>query len=729
MKNNEHSELLPGAAGSALDLAASGTRFRMLLGGNTRRILRLLSIVAALLAGGAAVPAVTVAANVPPEPRQDRPPLPSRLNVYGKTYDLTALDNPMRSEVLRQLPTDPAKARKTYASAVRAGRDVYYQNCVHCHGAMLDGDGVFADGFNPSPPNFFDPKSIADLSEAYLFWRITTGGPGLPKAAASWNSAMPVGHELLNENEVWTVITFLYDRTNQVPKMRDQDAAEAMSTMQAEIAAERKTMKGKELYQFRCSSCHGDDGMGDGPAARFLYPAPRDYSIGLFKYKTSPQKQQRPTDEDLFRTIKKGLNGTAMPAWGVLLTDNQIRSLIPVVKGFDTIGTWAPEDAPDEEFDENDHYTGRPLSFPKKFPIENQVPFSRESVAAGARHFKKNCTPCHGDEGRGSPSPEKKLKDDWDKRIWPRDLTKPWTWRVTNVPGDANATIRNIFTRLSLGIPGTPMPAHTKGVSEQNRWHIANFIFTLRDTSVPPSADPVIQGVKIKGALPNSVDDKAWQAAPVTTLLLQPNVVKNLRLFTPLNDAISVRVLYNAKELAFLLEIDDRTYSRPGDPDAEKMRDKKLTLYPDAIAIQFPKQNAFTTMPAVEKPLFSHGDRGHSTTIWYWRTESVEPKRPAISRIFDAAGVDTRLQPRQGDTGLTASGKWENGIWRVIMKRRRGSGNSGDVNFVEDQVIPISFANWDGSNGETGSRHTYSAWYWLLLATQQRSLTKSSARE
>lgn len=414
-----------------------------------------------------------------------------------------------------------------------------------------------------------------------------------------------------------------------------------------------------------------------------------------------------------------------MPAHEAMLSDDRIRSLIPIIKGFDTTGTWAPEDAPDEDFDDEDRYTGKLLSFPKKFLVENQVPFSRESVAAGERHFKKNCTPCHGDEGRGSPSPEKKLEDDWGKRIWPRDLTKPWTWRVTNVPGDRKQTIRNIYTRLSLGITGTPMPSHTKGVSEPDRWYIANYIYTLRDTSEPPGRSTLIRGVKLKGALPDSADDKAWQAAPVTTLLLQPNVFKGERLFTPLNDAISVRVLYNAEEIAFLLELDDRTYSRPGDRDAEKMKDKKLKLHPDAIAIQFPKRGAFTTKPTVQKPLSSHGDSRHPTTIWYWRTESVEPKRPAAGMIFDAAGTGAKLKPREGDAGLTASGKWADGIWRVIMKRRRDGGASGDVDFVKDQHIPISFANWDGSNGETGSKHTLSPWYWLLLGPREQSVTSS----
>ena len=693
---------------------------------HAKRSICFLLVVVASVTGFTAFRTVMAAPDVPVETVQTRPLLPSKLNVYDKSYDLATLENPVRSEVLEQLKTNPAKATKTYVAAVRAGRDAYYKNCVHCHGGLLDGKGVFADGFNPPPTNFLEPNSIAKVSEAYLFWRITTGGPGLPKQAAPWNSAMPASHEFLGEKDVWNVIMFLYDRTDQVPPLRDKGAAKAMAAIRAENEAKRQKLTGKPLYAFRCAACHGDEGGGDGPAAQFLYPSPRDYRIGLFKYKTSPHKQQRPTDDDLFRTIKNGLNRTAMPAWGTLLSDGQIRSLIPVIKGFDTTYTWAPEDAPDEAFDEKERYTGKPLSFPDKFPVENQIPFSKESVAAGVRHFKKNCTPCHGDEGRGDPSPEKKLKDEWGKRIWPRDQTKPWTWRVTEVPGNRNQTIRNIFIRLSLGIPGTPMPRHTEGVSEPDRWHIANFLYTLRKTSVPPSKSPVIRGVKVEGGLPDSSDDKAWKGAPVTTLLLQPNIIKGDRLFMPLNDAVSVRVLYNAEEVAFLLELDDRTYSRPGDPDAEKIRDKKLTLYRDAIAIQFPKQGAFKTKPAVEKPLFAHGDRSHPTTIWYWRTESVEPKSPAVAMVFDAVGADQKLRPRQGDTGLTASGTWANGIWRVIMKRRRDGGDSGDVDFVEGQYIPVSFANWDGSNGETGSKHTLSPWHWLVLGPQGQSLTSSN---
>ena len=35
--------------------------------------------------------------------------------------------------------------------------------------------------------------------------------------------------------------------------------------------------------------------------------------------------------------------------------------------------------------------------------------------------------------------------------------------------------------------------------------------------------------------------------------------------------------------------------------------------------------------------------------------------------------------------------------------------------FRKGRFIPVSFANWDGNNGEVGSLHTQTPWYWLLL--------------
>jgi len=656
----------------------------------------------------------------PVELRQVHPAPPSTLHVYGKRYDLTSLENPLRTQVLEELTKSPEAAWKDYRTIVGKGRDVYYKNCFYCHGDLQQGHGIFAKGLNPPPANFRDVGTIAQLQEAYLFWRITTGGPGLPKEGAPWNSAMPVWSEMLDEEEVWQVITFLYDRVGQVPRMWNQKVSKAVTGMKEQVSRQRKASfrDAHALYEFYCSACHGKNGAGDGPAAQFLYPAPRDFRWGFFKDKTSPS-EMLPTDADLLHTIKHGLVGTAMPAWEELLSDAQIKSLISVIKGFDQVGSWAPEDAPDSAFDDEGHYLGEPISFSEKQALGDRVPFGPESVAAGRKLFLDTCAQCHGEDGRGNPNPGKRLKDEWGSRIWPRDLTKPWTWRITEATGtdvaSRNRTIGNIFTRLSIGIPGTPMPAHADRISAADRWRIADYVFTLRDYTAPPAETPVIRGLPVNTRVPDQVTDPAWDEAPATTLMMLPNIIKEGRLFKSLTDAVTVRVLYNDKEIGLLLEMDDRTHSVPGDPDAERAQDKKLKLYPDAFAMEWPKANAYTVNPVVEKPLSRHGDTRHGVTIWYWNAGAVEPKKEPATVVMDADGVDKKPQFRRDDHSVRTDAKWVAGRWRVLMKRSRQASVDGDISFSEGRFLPVAFANWDGSNGEVGSKHSLSSWYWLLL--------------
>jgi len=670
--------------------------------------------------------------DAPVELRQVHPAPPASLKVFGKTYDLATLENPVRREILEVYAGDQAAGWKKYEEAVLAGRDIYYRNCFYCHGDLLDGQGHYAQGINPQPINFQDPTIVPQLQESFLFWRITTGGPGLPKEGTPWNSAMPVWHEMLSAKDVWNVITFIFDYNGQVPRIWDPELSKTVTAMKDAVLARRKNLMGKELYKFRCAVCHGEQGAGDGIAADRMYPKPRDFSMALFKYKTSPGTRL-PRDEDLIRTIKYGLPGTAMPGWGIegraLLSDEQIASLLPVIKGFDITQAWAPEDADEEDFDDDGYYTKTDFRVIKDVePLEGQVPYSEESLKKGRAAFIKACKKCHGEAGRGNITSGKKLEDDWGNRIWPRDLSKPWTWRATQprVPGGKmrDETIKAIYTRLSIGIPGTPMPAHRAveagnkdPVSLEDRWHIANYVYSLRETTPQPVDGPVVTGLKIKGALPEALDDERWDQAPAVTLHLVPNVIKEARLFTPLNDAVTVRALYNEKEIAFLLEVDDRTESRPGIKYFTDLQDENLKMYADAFAIQFPREEAYMSSPMVEKPLYRHGDAKHKTTIWYWNAGSVEPRREAQGMLLEGSGPDHKLKPREGDGSLSARGAWKDGKWRVLMKRPR-QGNDGDVEFVEGRFIPVSFANWDGSNGEVGSRHTLSTWYWLVLPPQ-----------
>ena len=665
----------------------------------------------------------------PVEPWQAQPASPNSFWAFNQSYDLKTLENPIRTEVLAKAETDVEAAAEIYQGAVQAGRHVYFTNCFYCHGALLDGNGHFAKGFNPMPTNFQDVGTIAQLQEAFLFWRIATGGPGLPEESTPWNSAMPVWHEMLNENEIWHVITFLYDYIGQVPRMSEPKASKVITSMKNKIQSQRAKMTGAEIYLFRCAVCHGEEGDGDGIAAEFLYPKPRDFTNAIFKYKTSPGELPA-RDEDLFNTIKYGLTGTSMPAWKTLLTDEQINRLIPVIKRFDMFGIWLPDEADeDEDFDDEGRYIKNDFKRITKIePTETQTdyPYSAKSIALGKIAFEKTCWQCHGNTGRGNITSGKRLADDWQYRLWPRDLTKPWTWRVSHVSGldekSRAETIRHIYTLLSIGIPGTPMPAHRSTSNDPDpvcladRWHIANYVYSLREN--PPSGSTVINGARVADVLPTTIDDPAWNNAPATTVRLVPNLIKEERLFTPLSDAITARVLYNQDDIAFLLEMGDRTDSRPGEPVSEGIQDEEIEMQSDAFAIQFPKAKFFKTTPIAKKPLYRHGDSGNPTTIWYWNPGSIQPELPPKSMIFNAKGSNQSLEYRSNDNSLIAIGSWEDGRWRILMKRPREAGNSGDVSFTEGQFIPISFANWDGSNGEVGSKHTLTGWYWLLLSAQ-----------
>ncbi|HME62195.1 MAG TPA: cytochrome c [Candidatus Binatia bacterium] len=86
--------------------------------------------------------------------------------------------------------------------------------------------------------------------------------------------------------------------------------------------------EGKKLYASYCSSCHGEQGKGDGMAARSLPIKPKDHTDGA--------TMNRLTDQNLADTISKG--GAAvgkssfMPGWGGSLNEKQIRDIVAYMR-------------------------------------------------------------------------------------------------------------------------------------------------------------------------------------------------------------------------------------------------------------------------------------------------------------------------------------------------------------------------------------------------------------
>ena len=168
-----------------------------------------------LAAGAGAYLQMQPSFDAPVELRTIHPAPPGTAKIFGKRVNLLKLENPYR----KLEKDDPEKFRKL----VNEGAAVYIRNCQFCHGDKLDGKGPFAAGLNPTPLNFQDVGTIAQLQESYLFWRISTGGPGLPKEAAPWISSMPVWQDFLKEDEIWKVILYLYDYTGHHPRSWEKE--------------------------------------------------------------------------------------------------------------------------------------------------------------------------------------------------------------------------------------------------------------------------------------------------------------------------------------------------------------------------------------------------------------------------------------------------------------------------------------------------------------------------
>ena len=83
----------------------------------------------------------------------------------------------------------------------------------------------------------------------------------------------------------------------------------------------------KALFEKNCISCHGATGKGDGPAGKFLKPAPKDFSTSL----------SGKSDDQIAKVVSGGgkENGlaAAMPAYKGKLTDDQIKEIVQYVKG------------------------------------------------------------------------------------------------------------------------------------------------------------------------------------------------------------------------------------------------------------------------------------------------------------------------------------------------------------------------------------------------------------
>ncbi|MGA9120108.1 MAG: c-type cytochrome [Bacteroidota bacterium] len=213
---------------------------------------------------------------------------------------------------------------------------------------------------------------------------------------------------------------------------------------------------GKSVYEQRCAPCHGESGKGNGPNAFFLSPRPRDFTTGLYEFR-STEPGSIPTDEDLGRTISKGLPGTAMPGWEKFIHGDTLSAIILYIKAF------SPRFAREQ---------------PKVVNIGEVRPSTPASIAAGKLVYDKlQCADCHGTDGAGSGAVAHDFQDDLGNPISAANLTEPWTFHGGSKAGD-------VYMRFRTGLDGTPMPSYVGSASDQEMWDLANYVSSIGRTPV-----------------------------------------------------------------------------------------------------------------------------------------------------------------------------------------------------------------------------------------------------
>jgi mono/diheme cytochrome c family protein len=290
--------------------------------------------------------------------------------------------------------------------------------------------------------------------------------------------------------------------------------------------------------------CHGLSGDGNGPTAPFLFPRPRDYRLGKFKFTSA--NGNKPTRADLKKTIENGLIHTSMPSFRGLMRDDEIEQVVDYViflsaRGESELALINTASIAEEEeaatifadaaaaetiqvvLDGWNEADSQVLD-----PPSPRVASTHESVIRGRTLFlgqtthKLECAGCHGSRARGdgpswidpatfnevvfggSADPrrferlrqiaekaQKKWNDDWGDPLRPADLNRG-IYKGGRRPID-------IYWRIAKGITGTPMPGHASALKPEEIWDIVNFVLAL------PYEPELLEGIPSAPAAPAHV--------------------------------------------------------------------------------------------------------------------------------------------------------------------------------------------------------------------------------
>lgn len=220
------------------------------------------------------------------------------------------------------------------------------------------------------------------------------------------------------------------------------------------VPLERDVSAGRALFREKCAVCHGREGDGQTPAGRHQWPRPRDFTKGLYKFRSTPSGSL-PTEADLLERLRKGVPATAMPAWPGLTDDERLelaRFLLTLAR--------VPEGAVEPG--------------PMRVLVIPPVPaLDGAAVERGRLVYEQlGCAQCHGARGEGDGPQMEGLRDEDGEKLPPSSLLFPQRFGGGRRPED-------LYRTLATGLDGTAMPAYGEAVAPESLWDLIAFVLSL----------------------------------------------------------------------------------------------------------------------------------------------------------------------------------------------------------------------------------------------------------
>jgi mono/diheme cytochrome c family protein len=492
--------------------------------------------------------------------------------------------------------------------------------------------------------------------------------------------------------------------------------------------AQTASAKGKMVYVTHCAACHGDKGDGAGAMARFLYPKPRNFGEGKFRVVTTANA--KPSDADLMQVINKGMPGSAMFPFGHL-PETERKDLLVYLRELirESFVQRARQEAEAmEETADLDELRkiadqilkpGEVIALPADLPAPGT-----ESVKRGAALYKASCASCHGDTGKGDGTQEQ--KDDNGTPTRPRDLTRG-IFKGGRDP-------LQLYARIMLGMPGSPMPASNATLKPNEAGDLMNFIQSLS----APHAGKNFEHTRLQlvakrvNALPENGDASTWKSAQAVTIIASPLWWREYA-----NPDVQVAVVHDGKTLAVRLTWHDAT------PNRSMARPEDFV---DMAAVQF--------CNGKPEPFLGMGSTQTQVDLWHWRAGM--PEKPTAEGLLDDYPFDLPIYRQfikqgqkppdfltaraAGNPGLSgrdvaslgargagsttfmpvpsqqmaAKAEWKDNRWTVVFQRPLVT-TPDAMKFATGSSYSIAFALWDGSVRDRNGQKLVSVWHDLKV--------------